>query len=132
MDSYSFLTNATPDYIENLYRSFKNNPEAVDAEFRKFFEGFDFAQLNFNGNGKAAAFSADELKVYQLIESYRYRGHLVAKTNPLKPRKDRKARLELADFGLSEADLNKKFGVGAEIGLPNATLADIIAKLQNV
>ncbi|HWB62863.1 MAG TPA: hypothetical protein VG603_05075, partial [Chitinophagales bacterium] len=80
MDSYSYLANATPEYIENLYRDFKSSPNSVDVEFRKFFEGFDFAQQNYNG--RAASFSTDELKVYQLIDAYRRKGHLIARTNP--------------------------------------------------
>jgi 2-oxoglutarate dehydrogenase E1 component len=132
MDSYSYLANATPEYLENLYKSFKANPENVDIEFRKFFEGFDFASLNYNGNGKAASFSTDELKVYSLIEAYRRRGHLVADTNPLKPRKDRKANLDLADFGLSDSQLDKKFAIGAEIGLPNAALNEILSRLKSI
>src|SRR5579862_3148079 len=108
MDKYSYLSNAEPDYIENLYQEFKANPNAVDVEFKKFFEGFDFAQTNYNGNG-AATISTNEFKVFRLIEAYRSKGHLVAHTNPLKPRKDRHANLELADFGLNEGDLDKKF-----------------------
>lgn len=130
MDSYSYLSNATPEYLENLYNDFKTKPESVDAEFKKFFEGFDFAQINYKGKSNGAGLSLDELKVYRLIEAYRRKGHLVANTNPLKPRKDRVANLDLASFGLSDADLAKKFAVGSEIGLPNATLGDIINRLK--
>ena len=130
MDSYSFLSNATPEYIEGLYRDFQKNPSSVDIEFKKFFEGFDFATLNYNG--KKASFSADEFKVYSLITAYRNKGHLIADTNPLKPRKDRQAQLELSYFGLTDADIPKKFAIGSEIGLPNATLEEIIARLKAI
>ena len=132
MDSYSYLSNATPEYIENLYNDFKTKPESVETEFRKFFEGFDFAQLNYKGKAAAGGFSLDELKVYRLIEAYRRKGHLIANTNPLKPRKDRQAELDLSFFGLSDADLGKKFAVGSEIGLPNATLGDILNRLKGI
>jgi 2-oxoglutarate dehydrogenase E1 component len=128
MDNYSYLTNATPEYLENLYLDFKANPESVDKEFRKFFEGFDFATLNYNG--KSGSVSADEFKVFNLIKAYRRKGHLIANTNPLRQRKDRKANLELEEFGLSEKDLDKKFQIGSEIGLPNASLRDIFTKLK--
>lgn len=131
MDKYSYLTNATPDYLENLYKDFKQNPTSVDADFKKFFEGFDFATLNYNGKS-AASVSADEFKVYNLILAYRNKGHLIALTNPLKPRKNRHADLDLHFFGLSEKDLERKFSIGAEIGLTNATLSEIIAKLKQV
>lgn len=130
MTSYSFLSNATPEYIENLYRDFKSNPDSVDIEFKKFFEGFDFATAN--SNGKAAGVSLDEIKVFQLIEAYRVKGHLIARTNPLKPRKDRHANLALENFRLNEKDLEKKFSIGSEIGLPNGTLNEILTKLQTV
>ena len=130
MDKYTYLANATPEYLENLYRDFKSKPDSVDPEFRKFFEGFDFAQLNYNG--KSANVSSDEWKVYALIEAYRRKGHLIAHTNPLKPRKDRKANLDLATFGFTDKDLDRKFAIGAEIGLANATLNEIIAKLKKL
>lgn len=132
MDKYSYLSNATPEYIENLYLDFKANPNSVDADFKKFFEGFDFAAASYNGNGKSSAVSLDEFKVYQLINDYRNKGHLIATTNPLKPRKDRRANLELEHFGLGEKDLQKKFQIGSEIGLPNATLQEILTKLQSL
>ncbi|HLP20933.1 MAG TPA: 2-oxoglutarate dehydrogenase E1 component [Chitinophagales bacterium] len=130
MDNYSFISNATPQFLENLYNDFKKDSTQVDPDFRKFFEGFDFATLNFNG--KSGGFSADEFKVYNLITAYRNKGHLIAKTNPLKPRKNRKANLELENFGLSDKDLDKKFVIGQEIGLPNATLSEILAKLTRI
>ncbi|MBL0309284.1 MAG: 2-oxoglutarate dehydrogenase E1 component [Bacteroidetes bacterium] len=128
MDTYSFLSNATPEYIENLYLKFQSNPTSVDPEFKKFFEGFDFATLNYNG--KKSSVSADELKVYRLIAAYRCKGHLIADTNPLRPRKNRRAELDLSYFGLTESDLERKFSVGAEIGLLNATLGEILGKLK--
>lgn len=132
MDSYSYLSNATPDFIENLYQSFKSNPASVDPDFRKFFEGFDFANLNYSSNGKSSSVSADELKVYRLIDAYRCKGHLIADTNPLRQRKDRFAQLEPEHFGLSDKDLTKRFTVGAELGLNNATLGEILDKLKKV
>jgi 2-oxoglutarate dehydrogenase E1 component len=130
MDQYTYLSNATPEYIENLYKDFKKDSKSVDGEFKKFFEGFDFATLNYNG--KSAGVSADEFKVYKLIEAYRRKGHLVADTNPIRKRKDRKANLDLAFFGLSEKDLNSKFVIGSEVGLSNATLSEILAKLKKI
>lgn len=132
MDNYSYLSNATPDFIENLYQSFKGNPTSVDPEFRKFFEGFDFATINYSSNGKSSSVSADELKVYRLIDAYRNRGHLVADTNPIRTRKDRHAQLELEHFGLSDKDLVKRFTIGAEIGLNNPTLSEILDKLKAI
>ncbi|MFN8276103.1 MAG: 2-oxoglutarate dehydrogenase E1 component [Chitinophagales bacterium] len=130
MDKYTFISNATPEYLEKLYYDFKRDSTSVDGEFRKFFEGFDFATLHYGGKGGGV--SADEFKVYKLIDAYRKRGHYRANTNPIRPRKDRNPELDLADFGLTEADLEKPFAIGAEIGLANATLSGILAKLQRI
>ena len=49
MKDFSYITQSHPAYIENLYKDFVANPESIDPEYRKFFEGFDFAVSN-NGN----------------------------------------------------------------------------------
>ncbi|MCB0276850.1 MAG: hypothetical protein KDI06_18680, partial [Calditrichaeota bacterium] len=54
MDKFSYISNAHPEYIEALYQEFKANPDALDPGWRKFFEGFEFAQ-QFGGNGAAAS-----------------------------------------------------------------------------
>src|SRR5206468_7029244 len=71
-----------------------------------------------------------EFSVFQLIRAYRKKGHLIAKTNPIRERKDRRANLQLSNFGLADADLNTTFEAGKFLGMPNAALKDIIAKLQ--
>jgi 2-oxoglutarate dehydrogenase E1 component len=144
MKDFQYITNAHPAYIENLYNDFVKDPSSIDSELRKFFEGFDFA-VSSNGNGavngaKSQAVApppaADtlnlekELRVYQLIQAYRRKGHLVAKTNPIRERKDRKANLTLENFGLSEADLQETFETGKFVGMGKARLEDIIRHLQ--
>ena len=54
MKDFSYITSSHPAYIENLYTDFIKDPESVDADLRKFFEGFDFAVSTQNGNGKIA------------------------------------------------------------------------------
>jgi 2-oxoglutarate dehydrogenase E1 component len=41
-EKLSFLSNATPEYIDNLYQAYKQDQHAVDEEWRRFFEGFEF------------------------------------------------------------------------------------------
>ena len=55
MKDFSYITHSHPAYIEGLYNDFVQNPESVDPEFRKFFEGFDFAIGRTNGNGAVTA-----------------------------------------------------------------------------
>ena len=130
MKDFSYITHSHPAYIESLYNDFIQNPESVDPEYRKFFEGFDFAISN-NQNGQTVTTSKDqkdidtsklskEFSVYNLIQSYRKKAHLVAKTNPIRERKDRGANLDLKYFGLSDADLSQNFAACQFISLPDA------------
>src|SRR6476620_11378325 len=103
MKDFSYITQSHPAYIESLYKDYVQNPESVDPEFRKFFEGFDFA-ISSGVNGHAVAATEPsarvnvdgsqlekEFAVYNLILAYRKKGHLVAHTNPIRKRKDRGA-----------------------------------------
>jgi 2-oxoglutarate dehydrogenase E1 component len=144
MKDFSYITNSHPAFIENLYRDFVQDPNSVDPEMRKFFEGFDFA-VNYgkggaNGNGAAVAAQAPaaeginwrkEVSAYRLILGYRNKGHLIAKTNPIRPRKDRGANLDLAFFGFTEEDLDQNFQAGNLIGLGTTSLRNILKHLQN-
>lgn len=137
MDKFSYIANAEPQYIEQLYKQFKSNPGSIDADWKKFFEGFDFASENFSSNGKTTSPVAagidltSEFKVVNLIFAYREKGHLIAKTNPLRPRKDRNAQLKPEQLGFTESDLNTRFAAGILCGMENATLAEIIQHLEN-
>ncbi len=146
MKDFQYITNSSPAFIENLYQDFVKNPDAIDPEFKKFFEGFDFAIANAkngsNGNG-AATKTQDvlykttdgvdwkkELGAYRMILGYRNKGHLIANTNPIRPRKDRGANLDLAFFGFTEEDLDKNFFAGNLIGLGTTSLRNILQHLQ--
>lgn len=136
MKDFQYITNSHPSYIENMYKDFVKDPEAIDQDLRKFFEGFDFAQNNVSNGPSAIPGSAvisnidKEFSVYQLIQAYRKKGHLVAITNPIRERKNRHAALELANFRLAEEDMNTVFNAGKFIGLSGKTLKEIITHLQ--
>lgn len=137
MKDFSFVTSAHPAFIESLYQEFKQNPNAVDPEWVKFFEGFDFAVSTVNGKSGSggAQLSGDQLSkefsVYQLIQAYRKKGHLLALTNPIRPRKNRHANLELVHFGLQESELTQSFFAGQFVGLGKATLQQILDFLKS-
>lgn len=140
MKDFSYITNSHPAFIESLYQEFVQNPEAIDPDMKKFFEGFDFAVANgsgqVTGSNPQTALSTDgidwmkEIRVYRLILGYRNKGHLLAKTNPIRARKDRGANLDLSFFGLSEADMNTTYQAGNLIGLGATTLKNILTHLE--
>lgn len=141
MDDFSYISNADPSALEGLYQQYQADPSSVDESWKKFFEGFEFAQSKFpmlqneeNPGAKitSSGISDKEIQVYHLINAYRTRGHLRAKTNPVRPRKDRKAILDLHFFGLTEADLDTVFESGAEIGIGAATLRKIVDTLTYI
>ncbi len=134
MDQFSYLSNADVSAIDNLHQQYLSDPESVDFGWKKFFEGFDFGYNQKYSNGKqGTAVSEDVLKeinVLNLIQGYRSRGHLFTKTNPVRERRKYEPTLALENFGLIQADLEKAFNAGTEVGLGSAKLKDIIALLQ--
>lgn len=142
MKDFSYVMSSHPSYIESLYSDYMKDSTTVDPEWKKFFEGFDFASAKNNGNGNTITATdktpvsnemlAKEFNVYKMIRAYRKRAHLIATTNPIRPRKDRHPELDLADFQLGEGDLKTEFHAGTFLGLGKAKLSDILAKLKTV
>lgn len=132
MDKFSYLSNAHPEYIETIYKEYLQDPETVDIGWRKFFEGFEFAQTMSNGssNGGIQVERRKEVNVLNLINAYRTRGHLFTKTNPVRERRKYQPTLDLENFDLSEKDLMTEFEAGHEIGIGKATLGAIIDHLK--
>lgn len=135
MKDYSYVFNAHPTFIESMYKNYQQDPASVDDGWRVFFDGFEFSNnghgvSDTDGNITENNISAKEFGVMSIIHGFRSRGHLLATTNPLKQRKNRHPHLDLADYSLEESDLTKVFLAGEEIGLKNATLAQILAKLR--
>ena len=134
MDKYSYIANAHGSYIDELYKSYQNDPNSVDQTWQKFFEGFDFSLQNFGEDGPALVegVTSKDIEVRNLIHAYRSRAHLKSDTNPVRTRRDHKVKLKYTDFGLTEADLDSEFDVGAGIGLGKSKLKDIIKTLDDI
>ena len=131
MDKVSYVGNADVNAIDNLYNMYKKDPHSVDEGWRKFFEGFDFAQTNYEEGGeKVPENFQKEFKVINLIEGYRKIGHLFTKTNPVRERRKYSPDLSLENFGLSQKDLGTVFQAGENIGIGPATLQEIINHLE--
>ncbi|MGB0933154.1 MAG: 2-oxoglutarate dehydrogenase E1 component [Lishizhenia sp.] len=130
MDKVSYVGNADVNAMDALYQTYKQDPNAVDAGWQKFFEGFEFAQTDFENNGEIPENFQKEFKVINLINGYRSRGHLFTKTNPVRERRKYAPNLDLENFGLTEQDLSLTFQAGEEIGIGAATLQEIIDHLQ--
>ncbi len=136
MDQYSYIANADVGHIEDLYQSYKSDPESVDESWKKFFEGFEFSLQMYGENGQGAPSGATsspkEIKIRNLIYAHRSRAHLKSDTNPVRERRQHTTRLELSDFGLSEADFKEEFQIGEEIGIGKANLKVIKERLEKI
>ncbi len=130
----SFIHNATPEFIENLYQSYKQDAASVSAEWQRFFEGFELGSTGSPNGHAAPAHSSGpaskEINVLNLINGYRTRGHLFTQTNPVRERRKYTPTLDLENFGLSEADLDTVFEAGNSVGLGSARLRDILDLLK--
>lgn len=134
---YSYVSSSDNAFIDSLYSDYKKNPDSVDNSWKQFFRGVEFGLANPEAAGDTGAAVqpgalTKEFKVYRLIQSYRSRGHLVSTTNPIRERVNRFPRLDIEDHGLTAADLEQPFAIGETLGLKNAKLKDIIAKLKSL
>ena len=138
-------------YLEGLYETFLNNPEELSKEWLDFFTNLPKLPnsngeishqkiinefRNFSRNSDVLKKSVDERqgKVIRLIQSYRNRGHLKAKLDPLGMMERRLVEdLNIEFHGLSHEDLNEEFYTDTfNTGAEKLPLRDIIQKLEDI
>ncbi|MCB0377737.1 MAG: 2-oxoglutarate dehydrogenase E1 component [Bdellovibrionales bacterium] len=117
------MQRANLEYLENLYQIYQTNPDQLEESWQAFFAGVDFNKDIGGG------MSSKELDAYHLIQAYRDYGHFEANLDPLSSQ-NATGDLALSKFNLSESDLDKTFAVGQLVGMPNATLRDIVNHLK--
>jgi 2-oxoglutarate dehydrogenase E1 component len=134
---FTHLSSSDITFIDSLYDSFRADPNAVDESWQRFFQGFEFSSTSFGTSmGGGDAISDEKLRkefnVFRLIQSFRARGHLLSDTNPIRPRRDRHARISLEEYGLTETDRNAVFQCGEFVGLGPCTLDQILTHLKSI
>ncbi|MCP5334334.1 MAG: 2-oxoglutarate dehydrogenase E1 component [Oceanospirillaceae bacterium] len=158
--STSQLSGGNVAYVEQLYETYLKDPNAIPEQWRDYFdklprvEGSDhqdishstirdqFLQISKNQRKYSAghvkvpsAGTSDprQLRVFQLINSYRFRGHQRATLDPLGiMERERVPDLELRFHELNEADLDAVFPTGPLfVGEEEASLRDIIKILED-
>jgi 2-oxoglutarate dehydrogenase E1 component len=149
----SHLYGGNASYIEALYETWLESPEQVPEQWRRYFESMPDAGHAETGHIEVGERFRDykpgidsypaggtefsdhkQASVSRLINSYRIRGHEIAKLNPLgeahhAPVPD----LELAFHDLNEADLEHEFDTGS-LAIPESRmkLKDILTLCQQV
>ncbi|HEX4885685.1 MAG TPA: 2-oxoglutarate dehydrogenase E1 component [Casimicrobiaceae bacterium] len=150
LESTSTLFGANAPFIEELYERYLADREAVDEQWRAYFDELrgdaqDVAHApvvesfrELARSRKAAYAMVDsasmhkQVLVLQLISKFRTLGMFRADLDPLK-RAERPyiPDLDLATYGFSEADLDTEFDVGSfKGGPPRMRLRDLIAALE--
>jgi 2-oxoglutarate dehydrogenase E1 component len=122
----TFATRWNLDVIEDAYQRWRRDPSSVEEDWRLFFEGFELG----SARRPAAVDSATQNSIVRLIQAYRDLGHFLAGLDPLSEARATHPQLELAAFGLSEADLDRTFDTSVFRGLPRGTLRELIAALR--
>ncbi|MFM2091629.1 MAG: 2-oxoglutarate dehydrogenase, protein, partial [Planctomycetota bacterium] len=113
---------ANPELFDEQYARWKSDPAAVTADWAAFFTGFE---LGYGRTGAAAPAAdggkpgrGDQQKVDGLIYAYRDMGHAVCTLDPLGFNNlASHPQLELATYGLTEADLDREFAADNIFGL---------------
>ena len=139
MDTFDFVNRANADYIDRLYLQYQKDPRSVDEQWTAFFAGFEF------GHDKAAAIATSDgsdgapanaeavnatIGLFDLVHSYRELGHFVSKLDPLGHDRPNHPLLELSNFGINPAMLDKPTGGGGFVGWTVGSLRDLIEKLR--
>ena len=139
MDRFSFLNAAHTAYFAELYDQYLLNPDSVEPSWRAFFQGFDFGlESGTTVSDELGVLPAipenvqKEFQVVKLIDGYRTNGHLFTKTNPVRERREYLPTLDISNFGLSEADLDKSFEAGSILGLGKTSLREIRNHLEAI
>ena len=149
----SHLYGGNASYIEAWYETWLEDPGSVPAQWQKYFESMPatdtpetghrevaarFRQLPLHNQGYPATGTEftdhKQASVSRMVNSFRIRGHEIAKLNPMGiAHHSPVADLELDFHDLNEADLEHEFDTGSlAVTMPRMKLKDILALCQRV
>src|SRR5690554_813679 len=157
----SHLSGGNLAYVEDLYERYLIEPNAIPEQWREYFDklprvegvsGQDvphsviqqqflnlarqrpsFAPVAAKPSAVSSEHERKQIKVLQLINAYRFRGHQHAKLDPLGLMvREQVPDLDLSFHGLTAADLDTEFHTGSLCfgGADTMTLGDIIKGLE--
>ena len=156
MSSVLNASEESAPYIEALYESFIQDPNSVSQDWKIYFETLpknpdDKKEVShkdiikkFKNQRRKRSYSdklvnnksidEKQIRVIQLIQSYRNRGHQRANLDPLGIRKTSICEdLDYEYHGLEKSDLDKKFNTDTlNINQDEASLEEIINSLKKI
>ncbi len=136
-------------YIEDLYDQYLSDASSVDGQWRAIFDALppvaageqshsgvrDFFRSAARNKVRSVVSTAPDTKqvrVLQLINAYRFRGHQHAELDPLGIwQQERVADLDPAFHELTAEDFHREFSVGSfAIGKPTMVLGQLVEALK--
>ena len=156
MQQQSYLHGSNAAFIEELYSRYLKDENDVDENWRNWFTELKNGELTADqdhleiqaqmktavrnkrpGNSISSSelheHESKQLKVFQLINVYRVKGHQRARLDPLNLSKAPEVKdMTLAGNDLSAADLDTVFGSGSVFGIEDAPLREIIDRLEKI
>ena len=154
MQQQSYLHGSNAAFIEELYSRYLQDENSVDENWRNWFTELrngeltadqDHVQIQaqmkaavmnkrrVNGSGDSVSneHEAKQVKVLQLINSYRVKGHQRANLDPLAITEAPEIpEMTLAGHELGDADLDTVFKTGSLFGVDEVPLREIVRRLQ--
>ena len=153
--STSHAAGAQSSYLESLYESYLDNPSSIPDDWKIYFDSLPsiagaqeevshkeiiekFKKEQVNPSTKSistnAPLNSKQVKVIQLIQAYRNRGHQKAQLDPLGLKPIRHCDdLDIHFHGLDHSDLSDVFEIDSlKIGKKTATLSEIIQALEEI
>lgn len=151
----SHLAGGNVAYIEQMFEAYLDDPTAVSDEWRQMFDALpkenhivdtkisevreQFREaaknkLKQSQTGSTTAADQKQVKVLQLINAYRFRGHQHANLDPLGLWKQETVPdLSLNFHDLNKDDLEREFNVGSlAVGKDTMKLSDIHEALESI
>ncbi len=157
----SFLNGSNAAFVAELYSHYLKSPGSVEPSWAAFFEELredgrvvlrelrgaswaspedggraDFpsvpdASLSADSFSTVRAATLDSIRALMMIRSYRVRGHLIARFDPLGLEgNDFHPELDPGFYGFTEADMDRPIFIDHVLGLEVATIREILQVLK--
>lgn len=150
----TFLAGENQSYIEDIYEDYLTDPNSVDESWREIFQQLPASQgieqshsqtrdyfrrlakesTRYHTSVSDPAMDSKQVKVLQLINAFRFRGHQNANLDPLGLWKQESVPdLDPAFHNLTKEDFEETFNVGSfAIGKETMKLGDLYEALKRI
>lgn len=156
-DEESFLYGTNLPFIEELYYSYRQDPQSVSADWRVFFDSLGSSHQfehddrppkwlkranrllseTIKSNGQPEGYQVtqgmlDSLRALMMIRTYRVRGHLIANLDPLGlEKRNGHPEVDPASYNFGPDDYDRPIFINNVLGFEWATLRQILERLRS-